>query len=128
MQRLVELTASPNVAVSAAASEGAGMLAFLRGQGDKMEAFLKRASALRPLNSRSVDLLTLAYLNNERFDSVVALYRQRIETDDSPRSRFILAKALLKLGKTDDAELQLKAALTINPSDFNCAAPSCTDM
>lgn len=120
--RLGELSLSPNKPIAAAALEGAGLLAFLRGQGDKMEASLLKASNLRPLNARSLDLLTLAYLNNDRMDALVTLYRKRIETEDSARSRFILAKALFKQGKRDAAELQLKAGREIDPSDFACSA------
>ena len=120
--RLGELALSPNKSISAAALEGSGLLAFLRGQGDKMEANLLKASSLRPLNARSVDLLTLAYLNNNQMDALIALYQKRIATEDSPRSRFILAKAYLKTGNRDAAELQLKAGREINPSDFACSA------
>ncbi len=121
MLRLSELTASPDKGIQAAACEGMGILAFLRGQTEKMESYLKRASGLRALTARSLDLLTLAYLTSGRFDSIVTLYQERIQTDDSPRNRFILAKALLKQGKKDGAQLQLSAALQSDPEDYLCS-------
>ena len=120
--RLVELTASPNKSVAASACEGAGILAFLRGQGENMETFLKRAAALRPLNARSIDLLTVAYLSNGRMAELESLYQGRIVADDSPRNRFLLAKTLARQGRSDAAELQLKTALAATPGDFYCAA------
>jgi tetratricopeptide (TPR) repeat protein len=120
MLRLTELTASPYKSISAAACEGVGILAFLRGQPEKMEASLKRAAGLRALNARSVDLLTLAYLSSGRIDEMAKLYQDRISTEDTPRNRFILAKALHRQSKTDGAQLQLSAALQTTPEDFLC--------
>ncbi|MGC4044488.1 MAG: tetratricopeptide repeat protein [Armatimonas sp.] len=120
MLRLTELSISPDKNISAAAFEGLGILAFLRGQQEKMESFLKQAAGLRSLNSRSIDLLSLAYLSSGRMDELAKLYQDRLATEDTPRNRFILAKALQRQGKNDDALVQLTAALKAAPDDFLC--------
>jgi tetratricopeptide (TPR) repeat protein len=120
MLRLSELATSPDRSISAAASEGLGILAFIRGQQEKMENHLKKAASLRPLNTRSLDLLTLAYLSSGRIDEVARLYQEQIQRDDTPRRRYVLAKALYKLNKKDSARLQLGTALQSAPDDFYC--------
>lgn len=120
MLRLSELSASPDKNISAAAHEGLGILAFLRGQRDKMEASMKQAMSLRTLNTRSVDMLALAYLSSGRFEDMAKLYQDRLATEDTPRNRFILAKALQRAGKNTEALAQLEAALKAAPDDFLC--------
>ena len=84
----------------------------------KAEAMLRRAIALQPRDTSSMQTLIAIYTAAERLPEALALC-QRIQTLDPRNSghRLRLGRLLSRLGRLDEAEMAFERAIAVAPND-----------
>ncbi len=117
--RLETLASSTNRATVAGANNALGCIAFLlTGPSEEAVKRLHAAVAADPTLERAWELLSGALVSKEQFDQLALVSAERLRAADTPRNRFIFAKALERLNQFDKAEEQLDLILKRHPNDF----------
>jgi Flp pilus assembly protein TadD len=101
------------------ANTGMGQIAFQGGRLDEASVYLERAYAKEPTNSETGELLATVRLREGKYTEADGILRKLIGTDpDNPRIHYLEGRVLVKLGKSDDSQLEFEKArqLTANSS------------
>jgi Flp pilus assembly protein TadD len=102
------LHAAPN---SAEANAGMGQIAFQSGHLDEATTYLERAFTKDPGNSEAGELLATIRLKEGKYAEADEILRKLMGTDpDNPRIHYLEGRALAKLGKSDDSQLEFEKA------------------
>jgi tetratricopeptide (TPR) repeat protein len=87
--------------------------------GKAAEISLRRAVALDPTRETAWDGLMGCLLESSRSEELLTVARERLKQRKSPRNHLLLAKAYQKVGRTGEAEGELRSALRLDPKDVN---------
>ncbi|MGZ4964585.1 MAG: tetratricopeptide repeat protein [Limisphaerales bacterium] len=117
---LQNIAQSADSKTAAAATE---MLAFCQGPliGDLAGCLesLRRTVQLDPTRQGAWQMLIAGLAGQGRFEQAAPVCEQNIAQKDSPINRMMYAKVLFKLNRLAQAYEQLRAALRLDPADFN---------
>jgi len=121
VQRLHKIASDPDVDSACAASEFLGFLnvIFVKDM-DNGSKYLKRALALNPKLHRAWEILSFAFIFQEKWDEAIKVCQQRIQLEPTPRNYYLLAKVHAENGNWQSVEATLTAGLQADPDDFNC--------
>jgi Flp pilus assembly protein TadD len=108
------LHAAPN---SAEANAGLGQIAFQSEHLDEATTYLERAFKKDPGNSEAGELLATIRLKEGKYAEADEILRKLMGTDpDNPRVHYLEGRALAKLGKSDDSQLEFEKARQLTSS------------
>jgi tetratricopeptide (TPR) repeat protein len=118
MERLQTLSGTPKSA--AAALEALGVIGFVLGDPSTVET-LRRSLALDPSRAQAAEMLIGLFAEENRFEELATLLDARLKRpdQDTARNHLLLAKAYDKLGRPQDVEAQVNAALKREPNDLS---------
>jgi tetratricopeptide (TPR) repeat protein len=106
----------PNPATAAEAAEELGLVRLLfQGDVSKAEADLRQAMRLDPTRDGPWDLLMLLLCEGKRWQDLLVLNTERVKHADTPRNRFLLAKAYAEVRQFDKVEEALTQILQKAP-------------
>jgi len=104
-----------------------GFFQFLLGDESTGETSIRSAIALDRAHPLAWETLGGLYIMREppRWNDLFLMARERTEHHDTPRNRFIAAKAAEKAGKPAMAMVELDAALKLDPTHGNSQLATC---
>jgi tetratricopeptide (TPR) repeat protein len=119
MTRLENLSKDSDNKTAAGALENLGMLNMCFGNSQAAASDSRRAVSLDPTRETSWDLLlgTMVYLGATP-EEIVSVCQTRLKYEDSARNRLLLAKALTKEEKWDEAAIQAGIAGKIETNNI----------
>lgn len=119
MDRLKQLGESKDAAIAARALEALGELLWeVVHDLPQAEATLRKALVLDPSRTRAAHTLAHFLTQQRRSEEIVAFLEPRVQKQDVALDRLLLAKALEKLGRHEQAEAQVQAAVKLRPDSF----------
>jgi Flp pilus assembly protein TadD len=108
------LHADPN---SSEANAGLGQIAYQSEHLDEATTYLQRAFKKDPANSEAGELLATIRLKEGKYAEADEILRKLMGTDpDNPRVHLLEGRALAKLGKSDDSQLEFEKARQLTSS------------
>lgn len=111
LARMDQVTLGDDPVRSSRALELAGSLQFIViGDHPGAERGLRQAVRLDPANEPAWEVLCASLATAGRFEALLEVAQERLETADNPRNRFILAKAYDRLDRRREARMELQRA------------------
>ena len=106
----------PNLA---SAHAGIGLAQYCIGCGEETEAHVQQALRLSPRDSNAylwMSIAGVAKLFTRRNDEAIARFRRSLEMNrNNPNTHFMMAAALVELGRIDEAKASVQAGLAFAP-------------
>ena len=119
MNHLEALSATPDKKRSAGALMNLGILEMMTGNSSGAKVDFRRAVALEPTREKAWEvLLTVLVQSSAPPEELVNTCEGLLKSKNSAKNRLLLAKALIKQNKLNEAKVQIQAAAMLEPENI----------